>query len=154
MKEIWNWLVKNFSNLFTIIGIVLTVYFSLFYVPDYIRDNENERVKNINADLIESVQEVVYNNYELDQKQIEALIKGKEIKFKIEYPYSPKELLIQTQETFMANKFIPLNERVKVVKKIDSIRNSLKIDVPITETNKEKIFFSAEKTKKIITILS
>src|SRR5690606_29908590 len=136
MKEIWNWVVKNFSNLFTIIGIALTIYFSIFYVPDYIRDNENEKIKNINQDLIESIQEIIYNKHKINQNQIKALIRGKEIKHRVKYPYSPDELLIQTQEIFMANKFIPLNERITVVSRIDSLRATLK---PIKiETNKGK----------------
>lgn len=151
MKELWNWLVKNFSNLFTIIGIVLTVYFSIFYVPEYIKENENEKIKNINSDLIESIQEVVYNKYQLDQKQIEALIKGKEIKFRIDYPYTPNELLIQIQETFMANKFIPLNERVNVVNRIDSIRVNLKTGIPETNEQKADSFLAIDKLE-IITI--
>lgn len=154
MKELWNWLVKNFSNLFTIIGIVLTVYFSIFYVPEYIRENENEKIKNINSDLIESIQEVVYNNYHLDQKQIEALIKGKEIKFRIEYPYTPNELLIQTQETFMANKFIPLNERVNVVNRIDSIRISIKTQIPETKEQKADSFLAIDKIELITITIS
>lgn len=125
MRKIWSWLVKNFSNLFTIIGIALTIYFSIFYVPDYIRENENEKIKNINQDLVESIQEIIYNKHKINQNQIEALIKGKEFKHRIEYPYSPDELLIQTQEIFMANKFIPLNERVTVVNRIDSLRATL-----------------------------
>lgn len=154
MKEIWNWLVKNFSNLFTIIGIVLTIYFSIFYVPDYIRENENEKIKNINQDLIESIQEIIYNKHKINQHQIEALIQGKEIKHRIEYPYSPNELLIQTQELFMANKFIPLNERVTVVNRIDSLRATLK---PIkTETNKAKSehSFGLDKIEFLTVLLS
>lgn len=154
MKEIWNWLVKNFSNLFTIIGIVLTIYFSIFYVPDYIRENENEKIKNINQDLIESVQEIIYNKHKINQHQIEALIKGKEIKHRVEYPYSPDELLIQTQELFMANKFIPLDERVIVVNRIDSLRATLK---PVKiETNKAKSehSFGLDKIEFITILLS
>lgn len=154
MKDLWNWLVKNFSNLFTIIGIVLTVYFSIFYVPEYIKENENEKIKNINADLIESIQEVVYNNYLLDQKQIEALIKGKEIKFRIDYPYTPNELLIQTQETFMANKFIPLNERVNVVNRIDSIRVNLKTEIPEINQQQDDRFLSIGKLELITIMIS
>jgi hypothetical protein len=145
MKELWNWLVKNFSDLFTIIGIVLTVYFSIFYVPEYIKENLNEKINNINSDLIESIQEVVYNHYQLDQKQIEALIRGKEIKFRIDYPYTPNELLIQTQETFMANKFIPLNERVNVVNRIDSIRVNLKTEIPETNEQKADSFLAIDR---------
>ncbi|WP_108422765.1 hypothetical protein [Flagellimonas amoyensis] len=154
MKEIWNWLVKNFSNLFTIIGIVLTIYFSIFYVPDYIRENEDEKIKNINQDLIESVQEIIYNKYKINHNQIEALIKGKEIKHRVVYPYSPDELLIQTQEIFMANKFIPLIERVTVVNRIDSLRTTFK---PVkTDTNKAKSEknFSLDKIEFITVLLS
>jgi hypothetical protein len=123
-------------------------------VPEYIQENENEKIKNINSDLIESIQEVVYNNYKLDQKQIEALIKGKEIKFKIDYPYTPNELLIQTQETFMANKFIPLNERVNVVNRIDSIRINLKEEIPKTNQQKSNRFLALDKIELVSITIS
>lgn len=147
MKRFWNWLVKNFSNLFTILGIVLTVYFSIFYVPNYIREYENEKINNINSDLIESIQEIVYNQYHIDQRQIEALIKGKEIKYKIEYPYTSNELLIQTQEAFMSNKFIPLRERVSVVNTIDSLLSTIKENVPDDQRIKSSYTFLKDYNK-------
>ncbi|MGV3588621.1 MAG: hypothetical protein ACO1OF_16570 [Adhaeribacter sp.] len=127
MKTTWDWLVRNFSNIFSLIGIVLTIYFALFYVPDYIKENENEKLKTINRELIEAIQEIIYNKQHLSQGQAETLIEGKEIKYKIDYPYSVKELLIQTEEAFMSNKFIPLLDRMNYINKIDSIKHTLKV---------------------------
>jgi hypothetical protein len=56
---------KNVANIFTIIGVLLTIYFSVFYVPGYIREYQNEKIKNINKNLIETLQEIIYNNENL-----------------------------------------------------------------------------------------
>ncbi|HBN6848825.1 TPA: restriction endonuclease, partial [Vibrio cholerae] len=31
----WGWLKSNLSHLFSLLGIILTIYFSIWYVPQY-----------------------------------------------------------------------------------------------------------------------
>ncbi len=104
------------------IGIILTIYFSVYYVPQYSEDIKLKRIENINTSLITIVQELVYNEHEVNEEDLQTLIKGKELKYNIEYPYSLNELLIQTQERFLDNKFIPLQERKNLIEKVDQIR--------------------------------
>jgi len=119
---------RTVANIFTIVGVLLTIYFSVFFVPGYIRDYENEKIKNVNKNLIETLQEIVYNNEELSIHDIKTFIKGKEIKNKIEYPYTIDELLIQTQDAFVDNTFIPLKNRKKIINQIDSLRYNLELN--------------------------
>lgn len=119
------------------IGIALTVYFSLFYIPGYLREMTNARIQNINNELIESVQELVYNKHEIDVDDLNTMIKGKELKYDVIYPFSTDELLIQTQDKFIENKFIPLKERKGLIEDIDLIRSRIKTQEP-KEPVKEK----------------
>ncbi len=116
---------NNFSNLFSIIGILLTIYFSVFYIPNYTEEIIYKRIENVNKELISSIQELIYNNQDISINNIETLIKGKELRDNIEYPYSVEELLIQVQETFMSNNFIPLEDRKVFFDKTDKIRKEI-----------------------------
>jgi len=122
MKLIFEWLKKNISTIFTFLGIFLTIYFSIFYIPSYVREMQNEKIKNINDSLIENLQELIYNNYTLEVDDIKSMIKGKELKYKISYPYSIEELLSLTRDDFLENKFIPLKERTKLISVLDSLK--------------------------------
>ncbi|MCP4159383.1 MAG: hypothetical protein GY760_04880 [Deltaproteobacteria bacterium] len=122
MKILYEWAKNNISNLFTFLGIFLTIYFSIFYIPGYVKETQNEKLRGINESLIETVQELIFNNEKLDVKNISMMIKGKELRFKISYPYSIDELLTLTQERFLENKFIPLKERKKLFDKIETIK--------------------------------
>jgi len=125
---------NNFSNLFSVIGIVLTIYFSVFYIPGYVREVRNEKVLNIHNELIENFQELVYNKQKVDIDDLKTFIKGKELRNNVDYPYSIDELLIQVQERFLENKFIPLVERRELIDTIDSIRDNL-TSVNITQNS-------------------
>jgi hypothetical protein len=125
MKEFWTWLKDNLSHMFSLVGILLTIYFSVFYVPQYSEDIKLKRIEGINSELISTIQELVYNKHQIDSHDIETLIEGKELRDNIEYPYTVNELLVQVQETFLANKFIPLDSRKELVESIDAIRKTL-----------------------------
>jgi len=125
MRDVFEWVKKNVPTLFSFLGIILMVYFSVFYIPDYVSEMKMEKVNTVNNGLVETVQELVYNDQTVDIEDLKSLIKGKEIKHGIDYPYSIDELLIQTQESFLGNKFIPLKQRMKLVDSIDSIRSAI-----------------------------
>tara|TARA_R100001163_G_C5065478_1_gene203446 strand:+ start:674 stop:1522 length:849 start_codon:yes stop_codon:yes gene_type:complete len=97
----------------------------MFYVPNYVEDLENNKIQNINNSLIETVQELVYNNQIVEYEDLETLIEGKEIFEGVIYPYSVKELLIQVQERFVSNQFIPLEQRVNYLNVIDELRTNI-----------------------------
>ena len=128
--------------MFSLVGIVLTVYFSIFYVPQYSEDIRIKRIEGVNGELISTIQELVYNKHEIDLHDIETLIKGKELRGNIEYPYTVDQLLIQVQETFLANKFIPLESRKNLVESIDTIRESIPLVVLADEQKEDYIKFS------------
>jgi Restriction endonuclease len=71
---------------------------------------------------MDNVQELMFYEQNIDIDDIETLIKGKELSQGAIYPFSVNELLIQVQERFMGNKFVPLNKRKTIIEKIDSLR--------------------------------
>lgn len=133
MKDFLNWLKDNLSHMFSLVGILLTIYFSIFYVPQYSEDIKLKRIEGINGELISTIQELVYNKYKIDSHDIETLIEGKELRDNIEYPYTVNELLVQVQETFLANKFIPLESRKELVESIDAVRETIQPEEPTTQ---------------------
>lgn len=121
--------------MFSLVGILLTIYFSIFYVPQYSEDIKLKRIEGINSELISTIQELVYNKHQIDSHDIETLIEGKELRDNIEYPYTVNELLVQVQETFLANKFIPLDSRKELVESIDAVRETIQ---PVESTAQPK----------------
>lgn len=125
MKETFVWIKNNLSHMFSIIGIILTIYFSVFYVPKYSEDIKIRRIDAANQEIISTIQELVYNKHDVNERNIKTLIKGKEIKGNISYPFNVDDLLIQVQENFLSNKFIPLDQRKDLVDRVDKIRESI-----------------------------
>lgn len=122
MKSILNWIFKNAWNLFGVLGVIGTFYFSLAYVPDYVKEITTGKINVIHESLMDDIRELVFYEKAISIKDIESFIRGKELKQGVTYPYTPEELLIQVQERFMGNKFIPLQKRELLLKNINEIR--------------------------------
>ncbi len=140
LLEMYESLRDNLSNIFSIVGIVLTVYFAVFYVPNYVERVEERKIQAVHESLIESIQELTYNNHKIDANDLETLIRGKELSRQIKYPYTSDELLIQVQNKFLENQFIPLEQRKNLIEKIDEVRESLPPVEPAAEDEKASWF--------------
>ncbi|MRX73642.1 hypothetical protein GJU40_15980 [Bacillus lacus] len=126
MKWLWQWSKRNFSNIFSVIGILITIYLGVYYVPGYLQDMRDERVNTINESLIENIQELLYYGQNVSIEEIDSLIKAKEIEYNISYPFTKDQLLIQVSGRFMDNKFIPLKQRTELVGKVQVLRKNIK----------------------------
>lgn len=123
MKIVYDWIIKNAWNLFGVVGVCGTFYFSLIHVPDYVKDITTGKVNVVHESLINDVQELLFYDKEVAYEDIESFIRGKELKQGVSYPYTSDELLIQVQERFMSNKFIPLEKRESILSSIKAIRS-------------------------------
>lgn len=134
MKSVFYWIIKNAWNLFGVVGVAGTFYFSLMHVPDYVKEITTGKVNVIHESLMDDVQELLFYEKNITTDDINSFIKGKELKQGVSYPYSPDELLVQIQERFMGNKFIPLEKRESLMASIKSVRASY--SPPKTEVEK------------------
>ncbi|MGZ5438078.1 MAG: hypothetical protein ACXWID_13855 [Pyrinomonadaceae bacterium] len=121
-RGVFDWLGRNISTLFSLVGILVTVYFAAFYVPSYLKEAQQEKIRTMNASLIGSIQDSLYNEQDIQRSDVEALIHGKELKYNLQYPFSVDELLVQVEESFYDNKFIPYEKRKVIVNKIKLLR--------------------------------
>ncbi|MCL1043829.1 hypothetical protein L2737_00590 [Shewanella electrodiphila] len=126
MNLFFKWIFKNAWNLFGALGVAGTFYFSLMYVPDYVKDITTGKVNVIHESLMDDVQELIFYEKSISIEDVEMFIRGKELKQGISYPYTPEELLLQVQERFMGNKFIPLEKRESLLASINKLRSSYK----------------------------
>ena len=124
MNLFFKWIFKNAWNLFGALGVAGTFYFSLMYVPDYVKDITTGKVNVIHESLMDDVQELIFYEKSISIDDIKMFIRGKELKQGISYPYTSEELLIQAQERFMGNKFIPLEKRESLLASINKLRAS------------------------------
>lgn len=124
MKSVFDWIIKNAWNLFGVIGVAGTFYFSLMHVPDYVKEITTGKVNVIHESLMDDVQELLFYENTVTIEDINSFIKGKELKQGVSYPYNPDELLVQIQERFMGNKFIPLEKRESLLESIKAVRST------------------------------
>lgn len=117
---------KNAWNLFGALGVGGTFYFSLMYVPDYVKDITTGKVNVIHESLMDDVQELIFYEKSISIEDVEMFIRGKELKQGISYRYTSEELLLQVQERFMGNKFIPLEKRESLLASINKLSSSYK----------------------------
>lgn len=134
MKSVFNWMIKNAWNLFGVIGVAGTFYFSLAHVPDYVKDITTGKLNVVHESLMDDIQELLFYEKAVTIEDIESFIRGKELKRGVSYPYNPDELLVQIQERFMGNKFIPLEKRESLLASIRSVRESYTPPAVPTET--------------------
>ncbi len=135
LKSVLNWIQKNAWNLFGAIGVAGTFYFSLMYVPDYVQDITTSKVTVVHESLMDDIQEMIFYEKDISISDVETFIRGKELKQGVKYPFTPEELLVQVQERFIGNKFIPLEKRESILKTISMIRSQYKPPQKTTDKN-------------------
>lgn len=122
LKDIVNWAIANFWNLFSFIGVIATIYVGFFYVPDYVEDMVIGKQSAVHRELVSDIQELVFYEQPLTLKDVESIISGKELSYSIGYEFTSTELLNQIQNEFLKNKFIPLEKRNELIQKIKELR--------------------------------
>lgn len=126
LKNILLWIKKNFFNVFGVVGVLGGFGLSLFYVPNWVDQLFIGRASVIHESIVNDVQEILFNNEKILTSDIESLIKGKELNNGSKYQYSVDELLVQVEDRFMSNKFIPLKKRTELVTEINQLRKGVK----------------------------
>lgn len=136
--QFFNWLLKNISNVFSVIGIFLTIYLGVFYAPSWMEEMKNEKLRNAESEIQKSVKELVYSDSVFKVSEIKSLIKAKELTLNIKYPYSINDILTQTQESFMEDKFLPLDKRKELMNEIEKAKITLPVITKIQKAEEDK----------------
>ncbi|ELD3423818.1 restriction endonuclease [Enterobacter hormaechei] len=124
MKSLIGWIIKNGWNLFSCVGVIATFYFSLIYVPGYVEEINSAKSTVTKESLVDNVQELLFYDKKLSINDVDSFIKGKTLEQNSSYPYTSDELLLQVQDRFMSNKFIPLEKRESLKETIKAIRST------------------------------
>jgi len=143
-------LINNFSILFTITGIVTTIYLSNFFIPDYLVQIEEEKINSITEALISDISKNIATGNDIDLSALNAMITGKEIKAGTEYPFSISELLVQTQESIFTNELIPGDIKNQMNNKINEliIEHSNTTSLPDSNNAKDELIAQILKSNK------
>lgn len=131
-KTIGNWLLKNFWNFFNVIGFILTIYLGIFYVPDWLKESQNERLKNAQNEIHQSVKEIIFNDSTFIITELTSLVHAKEITLKEKFPLSLSNILTKAEESFMEDRYLPLTKRRELIQKIETIKLQLPKETPTT----------------------
>jgi hypothetical protein len=127
-RDLLSWVLKNGWNLFSVVGVIGTFYFAIVYVPDYVKDISDSKTSLARESLAADLQEIIFYDKKIDYSDVNSLIKGREVKLGFKYPYSAKDLLLEVQDRFVSNKFIPLDRRQELVATIDNMMLSAPAD--------------------------
>lgn len=136
MKNFWKYIIRNLSNIFGLIGIILTLYFGVFYVPSWLKKAQNEKVLNAQKNLEQSIKELVFSDSICNYSEISILIDAKILELNEPFPLEPKEVLTKIQESFMQDRFLPLDKRKELIFEIENLKKQVPIN---TEIDNEKI---------------
>lgn len=119
------WFKKNIWNVISVIGTIATLVFGVYgllFVPDYVKNVYQERQNVANTEIVNDLKEIIYSDLKYDSLLIPTLRKGKELKYEITFTKSNREIIVEVQEAFMSDKFLPLDERLKLYSKADSLK--------------------------------
>lgn len=125
MRAFLNWAIKNLSNIFSFAGILLTLYFGIYYVPNWLRESQNEKIKNAKINLEQSIKELVYSDTDSAYQEIDSLVKAKEIELNESFPLTREQVLTLAQESFMQDKFLPLEKRKELINEIQNLKKEI-----------------------------
>ncbi len=125
LLRLWTSLQRPVSFFLTIVGVLATLYFGV-KAPDWLEGRNAERARNMNRELIETVEDLILNNQGVAVSQITSQIRGKGLRYDVPYPYSLEDLIVQVQEDIMETVFLPLEKKVQLIETLES----LKADIP------------------------
>ena len=74
MKSVFDWIIKNAWNIFGVIGVAGTFYFSLMHVPDYVKEITTGKVNVIHESLMDDVQELLFYEKSVSIEDIDSFI--------------------------------------------------------------------------------
>ena len=126
LKKSWKWALGHFWNLFSIVGVIATFYFGLFYIPDYAKENLYSKSALAQDEIIHEVGERLFAGESVSLAEIESAIEQKEIFYKIDFPYTVKQVLLLVQNDFSKNEYIPLDKRNSIKSNLQGLIENLK----------------------------
>lgn len=138
----WLWTLRNFWNLFSLVGVLATLYLGIFYVPDYVQENRYNKSALAQQEITREIGEKIYNDTLINNNELKNLISAKQIYYNITLPYSPRQVILIVGNEFSRNQYITFEKRELLAKKIQTI----------LDLNIEDNFESKAKESDIISI--
>jgi hypothetical protein len=151
MQKFWNWILQNLSHIFNVFGIILTLYFGVWYVPSWLVEYQREKIINAHKNVEQSIKELVFSDSICTYNEIAILLKAKEIEIGENFNIDPNNVLVMVQESFMQDKFLPLVIRKQLMNEIEIIKNQIpkQSRTEIKENSSKEKFISLIKNNSL-----
>jgi len=128
LKTVWRWALGRFWNLFSVVGVIATFYFGLFYIPDYAKENLYRKSALEQEEIIHEVGERLFEGETIDLDEVESAIAQKEVFYKMDFPFTVTQTLLLIHNDFSKNYYIPLDQRNVVKSKIQNLIDSIEAE--------------------------
>ena len=138
IENIWKAFLRNLSNLLSLLSILITLYFGLWYVPDWIEDVQKQKIIHSEYAIEQSIKELIYSDSIATFREIAPMMKSGELELGQPYPLSAEQLLVEVQASFMNDKFLPLSKRRELIAELDDLWRHLPKD-------QQQVFKAAQK---------
>lgn len=142
LKAGWRWALGRFWNLFSVVGVIATFYFGLFYIPDYAKENLYSKSALAKEEIIHEVGERLFAGETVVLAEIDSAIAQKEVFYKMNFPFTVTQTLLLIHNDFSKNDYIPLEQRNVVKSKIQKLIDSIE-----TEPAKDKDWMDIDYLK-------
>jgi hypothetical protein len=122
MNQGWEKFIKYSSLFLGILGIAVTIYIG-YTVPSWLADVKNEKIRNAQENIVQSIKELVYADSTITMREINALVEAKKSAINDTTILSPEQLLLRAQDAFMQDKYLPLATRRELFNEIETLKS-------------------------------
>lgn len=122
LARLWKWALQNFANILSVIGLFATFYLGIVYVPQYVRENNYNKITLAKQELVGEIGARFYAGHAVKISAVNDLIRAKEAYYGLDSGVlSPRTVLLLVTNDFSRNNYIPLERRVAIDSRIRSV---------------------------------
>ena len=129
----------NLSTLVSMIGLVATIYFSIWYAPRYLSQLEESKTRNVRESVVSIALEFAFDDEAFNIDKLNEIIIGAELDADVVLPEEAEEIINIAKFRVASGSYLPVAERNKLISRLDRIldeRQSINTDsTPLIKVN-------------------
>ena len=124
-KKIFKQWFPDFGAIFSALGFIATIYFGIWYIPAWLQETQNEKIKTAEKEIIQTIKELAYSDSTIEINVLNSLCQAKELDLENKLPLTLTEIISKTEESFMEDRFLPLEKRRELLTKLENTKQEI-----------------------------